>query len=219
MSNSNTIIKKVVQIIEEEIVLGVLHPRERLVEDELLSRFEIKRHVVRKILEELEMMGLVERRRNVGAIIKAYSAEEVEYLYSFRELLEVQAAKMITFPIPSDQLEALISIQERYDNAVENGDLRKIFRLNVLFHQSFFGLCSNPFLVSSIIDHAQRAHSIRASTMSSSDLIQQARQEHWLIIDTLKNGDREKLIELCRSHLTPSKEAYIRSVNLRNHFV
>lgn len=30
------------QVLEEEIVLGVLHPRERLVEDELMARFSTK---------------------------------------------------------------------------------------------------------------------------------------------------------------------------------
>ena len=64
-------LQRAVDILEEEIVLGFLHPRERLVEDELLARFGLKRHVVRQVLIELEQMGLVERKRNVGALVKA----------------------------------------------------------------------------------------------------------------------------------------------------
>ncbi|MCP3055496.1 GntR family transcriptional regulator, partial [Aurantimonas sp. LRZ36] len=61
--------------LEEEIVFGRLHPRERLIEEELASRFEAKRHIVRQALVELERLGLVERVRNRGAVVRLYSAE------------------------------------------------------------------------------------------------------------------------------------------------
>src|ERR1043165_9801722 len=54
----------IVQRLEEEIALGLLSPRERLVEDDLLARFNVKRHVVRQALAELELMGMVIRRPN-----------------------------------------------------------------------------------------------------------------------------------------------------------
>ncbi len=43
--------------LEEDIALGRLKPRERLVEDELMSRFDAKRNVVRQVLFELESWG------------------------------------------------------------------------------------------------------------------------------------------------------------------
>ncbi len=57
--------------LEEDIVFGRLHPRERLTEDALMARFGLKRHVVRQALAELELMGVVERKRNVGAVVRA----------------------------------------------------------------------------------------------------------------------------------------------------
>ena len=209
-------VSRVVEILEEEIVLGVLHPRERLVEDELLSRFQLKRHVARQVLAELERMGLVERKRNIGALVKAYSAQEVEHLYAVRELLETQGARMIRFPLGEGRLEALIAVQEQHDVAVSAGDLRRIFRLNVIFHREFFSLSDNPVLVAAIQDHAQRAHSIRASTMVLPERVEQARQEHWLLIEALRAGDRQRLVELCHLHLSPSRDAYIQALNRRN---
>ena len=46
--NADHAVHHMIQVLEEEIVLGVLHPRERLVEDELMARFSTKRHVVRQ---------------------------------------------------------------------------------------------------------------------------------------------------------------------------
>lgn len=208
-------VSRVVEILEEEIVLGVLHPRERLVEDELLSRFQLKRHVARQVLTELEHMGLVERKRNVGALVKAYSAQEVEHLYAVRELLETQGARLIRLPLSEERLNALIEVQEQHDAAVAAGDLRRIFRLNVMFHQVFFSLSDNPVLVAAIQDHAQRAHSIRASTMVLPERVERARQEHWLLIEALRAGDTQRLVELCRHHLSPSRDTYIAAHNRR----
>lgn len=46
--------------LEEDIVLGLLAPRVRLVEDDLMERFAAKRHVVRDALAQLESAGLLE---------------------------------------------------------------------------------------------------------------------------------------------------------------
>lgn len=215
MRDIDPAVSRVVETLEEEIVLGVLHPRERLVEDELLGRFQLKRHVVRQVLAELERMGLVERKRNIGALVKAYSAQEVKHLYAVRELLETQGARMIRFPLPPARLDALVAIQVQHDAAVAAGDMRQIFRLNVAFHREFFSLSNNPVLVAAIQDHAQRAHSIRASTMALPQRVEQARKEHWLFIDALRAGDTQRLADLCSIHLSPSRDAYIEVQNRR----
>jgi DNA-binding GntR family transcriptional regulator len=207
--------ESVIETLEEEIVLGTLHPRERLVEDELMARFGLKRHVVRNVLSELEQMGLVERKRNIGALVKAYTVEEVEHLYQVRELLETHCMRLIKLPVPEERLQALLAIQQAHDEAVEQGDLRQVFRLNVRFHRELFSLAENPVLVEAISNHAQRAHSIRSSTIAMPAQLERSRQDHWQLIDALRGGDVDCLVSLCQGHLSPSKEAYIRAQKLR----
>lgn len=214
-TDSEATLRQAVETLEEEIVLGVLHPRERLVEDELLARFGLKRHVVRQALMELERMGLVERKRNIGAIVKAYTAEEVEQLYAVRELLETHCVGMIRFPLAPGRLQALEAVQREHDEAVTQNDLRRVFRVNVRFHQMLFGFSENPVLVAAIQDHAQRAHSIRTSTLDIPQQLENARSEHWQIIEALRAADREQLMALCRRHLTPSRDAYIEAYRRR----
>jgi DNA-binding GntR family transcriptional regulator len=205
----------VVRMLEEEIVLGFLHPRERLVEDELLARFKLKRHVVRQVLVELERMGLVERKRNIGALVRAYTVKEVEDLYAVRELLECQCVQLIRFPVPQGQLAALEATQTEHDAMVAEGNLRQVFRSNMRFHQQLFALSDNPVLVAAIQDHAQRAHSIRSSSLVLPDQLERARCEHWQIINALKIGDSQQLVALCRAHLTPSLDAYVAAYRRR----
>src|SRR5690606_8661346 len=89
----------VAAMLEEDIVLGVIHPCQRLVEDELMARFSVKRHVVRDALAKLEQMGLVERRRNVGAMVRGFEPREVCELYELRTLLECEAMRRIPLPV------------------------------------------------------------------------------------------------------------------------
>lgn len=202
-------LERAVQTLEEEIVLGFLHPRERLVEDELLTRFNLKRHVVRQVLVELERMGLVERKRNIGALVRAYTVKEVEDLYAVRELLECQCVQLIRFPVPLDRLDQLQATQQEHDAQIAAGNLRLVFRANMRFHQQLFALSDNPVLVAAIQDHAQRAHSIRSSSLVLPEQLERARREHWAIIDALKAADAQRLVELCRAHLAPSRDAYV----------
>lgn len=203
------------QTLEEEIVLGFLHPRERLVEDDLLERFGLKRHVVRQLLVELERMGLVERKRNVGALVRSYTAKEVEDLYAVRELLECQCVRLIKFPVPKAALNDLIATQRVHDEMVQTGNLRGAFRANMRFHEQLFALSDNPVLVTAIQDHAQRAHSIRSSSLVLSEQLERARREHWEIIDALKAGDVEMLVKLCSDHLKPSRDTYVAAYHQR----
>src|SRR5260370_30250322 len=52
-----------VAALEEDVVFGRLHPRERLVEDDLMARFDVKRHIAREALAALDRMGASVRDR------------------------------------------------------------------------------------------------------------------------------------------------------------
>ena len=165
--------------LEEDVVFGRLHPRERLVEDELMERFQVKRHVARDALVALERMGLIERRKNVGALVRSFTTQEVRELYDLRGLLESEAARSIRLPVPADRLDRLIAIQRQHDAAVEAGDARTVFRINLAFHQELFGLGGSMTLREAIAEYARKTHPIRFASLVSSTYREQARHEHW----------------------------------------
>lgn len=207
--DAETRIRQAVEELEEDIVLGYLHPRERLVEDDLRARFDLKRHVARQILQELEKMGLVERKKNVGAQVKSYTTKEVIDLYTVREILETHCVRQIAFPVSRERLDELAAIQRRHDAAVTESDLRAAFRANIAFHKAFFALSDNASFTELIEFAAQRAHSIRSLSIIFPHYLEKARQEHWKLIEALGDGDQERLVALCRDHLVPSRDAYI----------
>ncbi|MGE4371111.1 MAG: GntR family transcriptional regulator [Burkholderiaceae bacterium] len=203
------LVRQVVEALEEDIVFGYLHPRERLVEDDLRERFGLKRHVVRQVLAELEQMGLIERKKNIGACVKSYTIKEVVDLYITREILETSCVHHIPFPVPQDKLDELTALQGNHDQAVATSDLRSAFRANIAFHNAMFALSGNAMLTELIELAAQRAHTIRSLSMVYPHLLEKARRDHWGMIEALRDGDRARLADLCRDHLIPSRNAYI----------
>jgi len=207
--------QQVVETLEEDIVFGRLHPRERLTEDALMARFGLKRHVVRQALAELELMGVVERRRNAGALVRAFDAHEVVELYALREVLECHAAALIAMPVPPQRLQALIDVQQRHDAAVAADDARAVFRINQQFHRELFALSDNGVLQQAIGEYARRTHPIRFGSLAAAAYRERARQEHWAMIEALREGRRDDLVALCRRHLLPSRDAYLAAERAR----
>jgi len=205
-------LRSIISALEEDIVFGRLHQRERLIEDDLMARFSAKRHLIRQALTELERMGLVERVPNRGSSVRVHNPETVTQLYDVRELLEIHAAKLIPLPLPKTDLDRLEEIQKVHDQAVADVNFRMVFRSNIEFHRLFFGLCGNPFLAKSIDEYAHRTHGIRFYALADPNEHKRAQSEHHEMIRCLKAGHREGLVEVCRKHLIPAKNIYIQAL-------
>jgi DNA-binding GntR family transcriptional regulator len=209
-------VREVVAALEEQIVLGWLMPRERLLEDRLAEQFACKKHVVREALSELERMGLVDRVPNKGAMVRLLGPEEVRQIYSVREALETLAAEQIPLPASPEFIERLAQIQTKHAEAIDANDPRAAFRANMAFHEALFAACGNPYLADLIRSAAQKVHGARFFTAASRPHLIRARDEHQAMIEALQGGDRKTLVALCRSHIGPSRDTYLVAVQSRS---
>jgi DNA-binding GntR family transcriptional regulator len=209
-------LRAVVSTLEQDIVLGRLHPRERLVEDDLMRRFSVKRHVIRQALTELEQMAVVERVPNRGALVRVYAAEDIQQLYVVRDLLEAQAARLIPMPMAKADLDELRQVQTLHDRAVAEGDLGQVFRSNVDFHNLLFAKTGNVYLTEAIKQFAMRTHGIRFYCLTYPGYLEQARKEHWLMIEAIEACDDAALVQLCRQHLLASRRCYEKAAGIRD---
>lgn len=207
--------RAVAAALEEDIVFGRLHPRQRLVEQDLVERFGSNRAAVRLALFELEKDGMIERIPNRGAMVRDLTPEEVIQIYAVREELEVMAACSIPLPVSREDLRHLKQLQDRHSRAIARGDLREVFYANLDFHRSFFGLCGNPYLIEAIETFAQKVYPIRSHPSIHPSYQGQLRQDHLDLIEALREGDRPRLAKLCRQHLRPSRESYVAAYQQR----
>lgn len=208
-------LRSVVSALEQDIVLGRLHPRERLVEDDLMRRFSVKRHVIRQALADLEQMAIVERVPNRGALVRAYAADEIQQLYVVRNLLETEAARLVPMPMVAADIDDLKRVQAVHDGAVAEGDLGLVFRSNVEFHDVLFSKTGNRYLAETIKQFGLRTHGIRFYCLTYPGYLEQARREHWLMIEAIEARDTASLVRLCRQHLLASRLCYEKAAGIR----
>jgi DNA-binding GntR family transcriptional regulator len=206
---------KIMTSLEEDIVLGRRHPRERLVEQDLCDRFSTHRGDVRLALFELEKKGIVQRIPNRGAIVRDLSPREVTDIYAVREELEVMAARILPFPVAAADLAKLEQLQKQHSAAIDAGDMLTVFYTNLHFHRVLFGLCGNASLIETIEQLAQKVYGIRSYANAFSESLDRARRDHVALIEALRRSRRDDLIELTRRHLKPSPEAYISAYERR----
>ena len=206
----------IVRNLEEDIVFGVFHPKERLTEEDLIARFGLKRHVVRDMLSQLDSMGLVVRVPNRGAYVRELTPQEVIEIYEVREILEVAAALRTPLPAPKAVIKVLKKIQDEHSEAIANHDLRKVFRLNIQFHYQQFLAGQNTKLVQSIMEYARQAHLIRAIKYSEPGYLQKVERDHRQIIKAMEGKNHDSLVEVVRNHLPDSRDAYLRTYAARH---
>ncbi len=207
--------RAITQRLEEDIALGRILPRERLIEEELATRFRVNRHVIRRVLGDLEAIGVIVRQKNKGATVRDVTPTDVEDIYALRELLEGKAAELIPLPPPPDVLHRLKEIQQKHSEAAQTGKLTDVFRLNLLFHKTFFSACGNPHLVEAIQHFALKAHIARSITIRIPKLLKRSVKEHAEMLVLMETGDRENLVRMVVQHIIPSKEAYFESYRSR----
>ena len=202
-------VQVVAGLLEQDIVLGRLQPRERLIEDELCARFALKRHVARRVLAQLQARGLAEHTPHVGTSVKSFLPEQVAELYEIRTLLECSAAARMPLPQPETALAPLRQLQDEHDAAVARGDLRAAFQSNLRFHEGLFALCGNATLTEAIGEYARRTHPIRSSAFAWPGYLERSRDQHHAMLAALAAGDRARLVQLCGEHLVPSRDLYL----------
>jgi DNA-binding GntR family transcriptional regulator len=201
--------------IEEDIVLGRRHPRERLIEQDLCDLFDTHRGDVRLALFELEKKGLVERIPNRGATVRGLTPLEVKEIYAVREELEVLAVRIVPFPVARADIERLEDLQRQHAAAIAQGEMLNVFYSNLRFHQALFGLCGNSCLIETIDLLAQKVYGIRSYANAFPESLDRARRDHLDMIKALRAARRDELIALTRRHLKPSPEAYITAYERR----
>jgi DNA-binding GntR family transcriptional regulator len=201
--------------LEEDIVLGRRHPRERLIEQDLCAQFNTHRADVRLAFFELEKKGIIQRIPNRGAIVRDLTPNEVTEIYAVREELEVMAVRILPFPVARSDIDKLDDIQRKHSAAIDSGDLLTVFYSNLYFHRTLFELCGNTCLIETIEQLAQKVYGIRSYANAFPDALDRTRRDHVDMIAALRSSNRDALIALTRRHLEPSPAAYIRAYERR----
>lgn len=129
--------------LRQDLIEGVYYPRERLVEEELASRYEAKRAAVRSALMDLEREGLVEREPNRGARVRQITFDEAIEISEVRgALLALCAARAAERAGDEDKARLRARLEELRD-AVKGSDTAALVDANLALSTTMRAMANN----------------------------------------------------------------------------
>lgn len=133
--------------IRTDIMNGELLPNQRLVEADLIQRYQAGRAAVRMALVELENEHLIVREPNRGARVRAITLEEAIEITEVRGALEELIARKAAERVTDEEAEALQLLVQRMRVAQEALDIVQYSQANRELHQQLYRIARHETAV------------------------------------------------------------------------
>ncbi|MFA5394199.1 MAG: GntR family transcriptional regulator [Candidatus Ratteibacteria bacterium] len=209
----NDFIKKVEEVVTEELLTGNL-----LTEQKLAKRLGVSRGPIREALSVLDEKGFLERKKKAGIKLRHLSLREAVEVYDARICVEGMAARLLVGKISQEILKELGEINKKYGlmRKHKSPDFAGIEMAGLKFHQHLVNSCGNRYLK----QMADRFHMIpmgfRLTRLADTSrvngngiLLRKQRHGHEDILKALNSDNPDQAEKTVRLHIQEAKEEYI----------
>jgi DNA-binding GntR family transcriptional regulator len=141
-----TLVDELVRRLRELILRGEFAPGERLVEEQLVSRFGVSRPPLREALRILGNDGLITGIPRKGFSVVSLTADDVRKLYDLRYALERTAVELGVPVSDRSRLAPMNVALERMQSDAAQSDPDEMLRANSAFHRALVALPGNRWL-------------------------------------------------------------------------
>lgn len=201
----------VYRTLREAILRCELKPGERLVIDELARRLNVSIIPVREALQLLQAESLVQVVPHVGTSVAPVSRDSIIDVFVILEGLEASASRLVAERGRPSDLALLTGQVEAMDAALAANDREEWAALNRRFHLTISelpGLDLVKDITQKVLDRWDRLrrHYFRGVLAHR---VEQAQQEHRLILEAMRARDLQALSNRVREHNQNALRAYL----------
>lgn len=228
-SSKKTGVGDVADYIRSKILLGEYGPDGRLVEDQIAKELGVSRTPVRQALATIEAEGLVEIFPNRGAIVAAFSSDEVWKVYDLRAVLEGLAARRAAENIDEaelDQLHSLAAEMERLDRELREANAspgrlgddahkertRCLVNSNQDFHHTIVSASRNHRLEKVVRRTVQIPMVLKAFSWYRPVERAVTNYQHRKIVRALESGDSQRAELVMTEHIYEGRDVILRAL-------
>lgn len=222
-SSFGNLVADVYDRIYTQLTTLAVEPGQRLSVDALAREFGVSQTPVRSALSRLESDGLVVKQHNRGyRVTPALSAEEFDQLFDVRILLETYAASHAAIRRTAEHLVELDRLDTAMANCHRDGGLKSGYAdftiLDRSLHDVVAAACGNPLVQEAL----QRLHAHLHVYRARRGAVEEAIDEHRLIVSAIRSRDPDLAAGAMRSHLNHGRAralgdwSAVRSVRARD---
>jgi DNA-binding GntR family transcriptional regulator len=197
--------------VKSQVLTGAFPGGELISEGEVAAALGMSRTPVREAFLRLEAEGLLRLYPQRGALVVPVSSEEARAVIEARLLLEQFAANKVIERGPAActaVFERLSAELQRQRDAAAAPDWREFLDADRAFHDVTLQESGNVILsdfYSSLRDRQMRM--IRESLIHDRERMKTIMDEHRVIAETLRDGDRQQALRAVQTHLTSTIRA------------
>ncbi len=198
---STSLVQRVREQLEDDIVEGRLRPGMQLYVDEIAAQFEISRTPVREALQQLEASGLVIVQPKRGTYVAEVSMGTLIAMFEVMAELEAMCARLAARRADTVMRAELAQVMEQCEREAASGDTNSYYRANETFHQLIYLASGNSFLVQQTIALKNRLKPYRRLQLQVRDRMEQSLQEHRALVESIMQAQPEQAADAARAHV------------------
>lgn len=201
---SGRIADQAFEAVRTAIINGDYPAGRRLQIRELATELGISVMPVREAITRLEEAGLVESKPYRGAVVKAFTPEELLEIYAVRRLLEVEAARLGAPQVSDAGLARLDDVQAEMAESVRHGDYVNYLDLDEQILTIVYKSSGNRVLfgtIESLWERCRHYKIVGAKDELSAGLPRHLLEHQEHLIQAVKERDSDRAATVTRNSL------------------
>jgi len=186
--------------IVSSIVEHRIAPGTRFREERLADLFKVSRTQVRKVLQRLELEGLVSRQPRKGVTVAAPTAQETKDIFEARRLIEPWIVEQLCQNCSRKHILDFKKIIKEENQAHQKGERHLAVRWSGEFHRSLASAAHNQALIKTMGELTLRTCLALLANKASTQVTCR-NQEHREIIEAIEHKDNKAAARLMLAHL------------------
>jgi DNA-binding GntR family transcriptional regulator len=207
-----TLSESAYEAIRRKIVTGALVPSTKLVVATLASGLELSATPINEALAALEREGLVTYLPHRGYFVSSVTPENVEEVYSVREVFELLAVRLAAQKADRTTIDHLREILRRARESIRSGDTTAFSDLDLEFHRVIWSSTHNSLAVRIGELIGGQIRLLIATTARAPGRFRGAFDEHYAVYRAIRNNDPPAAVAAMRKHIRSAKLALSRAI-------
>ena len=200
--------------LKHAIITGQIPAGSRIVETIYAEQLHISRTPLREALRRLERDGLVEYVLHRGVVVRAFTIEDIDEIFTIRNAMMMLILPSIVENVTDERIRELRDILLKMDVEYERTDADALAISNRQFHGTMEHISTKIRILRVIDSQEEYIKRFQATTIASVVRRTNAHQEHHEMVDLLEKRDLEGLKVLFRHHFEESKETCLAAVRV-----
>ena len=203
--------------ISERIISGEYPQGMMLIERQLCDELQMSRTPIRGALNELAKGELVTYTPNIGMSVSIITKQDISEIFDLLCMLEPHSLSGFVAKASDEDITNMESFVQGMEHAITDGDIKKLEENDILFHSYYYKRTFNQRLINMISSMDKQLNRLLKYSFSDSQLNRYFLENHRLILNAIKEGDK-KMAESClKKHYQQMKQYYIDHFQEQEH--